>query len=163
MYSKLGQKIHRLRIKVLTDRKLQVILYSVAAIIIILLSTLLITSSLFKEEHLVRHSIKACYNKNNVAEENIYEKTYTTEDNFVKIFYAFQQKCYRRMIVDYKEEGNNINIYLTPTEMDDDCLCDSEFTAKIGPLKNKDYTINIIKKTEIGNYVVSSENISIVN
>jgi hypothetical protein len=62
MNSKLQQKIHNLRVRVLTDNKIKIGLYiSVALIVLILL--ILLSTTFFSSEKLVRHNIKSCYNK----------------------------------------------------------------------------------------------------
>jgi len=158
---KLLQNIHKLKLYVLTNEKVQIGLNISVLIILIIVGSLLISGGMFSKEGLVTYKAKTCYNKVEVGSENNPDIIYASRGEFLVVSYKFKQKCYKKMDFDYEVDENIVDLYISTNNIQEDCMCDNQITSEIGPLDPGIYMINIYKKADDVEYLVNSRNMTI--
>lgn len=158
---KIKQKVHKAKLHISTHRPTQIALYVAVLIFLVVIVTLLVTTTVNQQKAFIKYHVKSCYNKNNVEGNLTQDIVFATKgENIVVASYTFVQKCYDGIEVDHSRNDNNINIYVMPENMKEDCLCETNVQAEIGPLKEKVYIVNIFKKTEGVEYLIKTETIT---
>jgi len=159
---KIKQKVHRARLKIYTSKKLQTALYILALLILVVIVTLLVTTTINQQKAFVKYHIKSCYDKGTEMDNSSREVIYATKGkNIVVASYTFAQKCFDDIDVDHTTEENNVSIHVSTRGLKDDCICESNIQAEIGPLVEKWYTVNIFKKADNTEYLVDIQNITL--
>lgn len=145
------------------NKKFHYALYAVLILVFLVLGLLLISDTFFNRD-IVTHNYKGCFNRKDFGGKEEYilpEITYDAVNSYIVLGYNFNQKCYADLKFDYEIVGSTINLYLMPEDMDDSCVCDTEFNAKIGPLEAGSYKVSLFKKTETETYLADSEDVII--
>lgn len=153
-FKNIVQTIHR---KIRTNNKIQLIIY--LCIVAIFLSIgILITVNMTDN---FSYEIKKCYNRQKSYEESPTIISIAPKGDKIIILYDFNQKCFSKMRIDYMIQENNIKVFFKPENMKEDCFCDTDFKAEIGPLEPGEYKVSLIKKPDSESYVVNEETVQI--
>jgi hypothetical protein len=154
---RMKQKIHFLCNYVKLNKNVQYTLYGIAGLILIIILLILSFAPLFSSEEFVNYKIKSCYKKHNLNITTTSEINYATVGNMLFMTYEFEQKCYDKIKVEHTLNPNNtLDIIVKTTDIQDDCMCFSKVTAKIGPLDNSKLFVNVYKETDDDKYLVNS-------
>jgi len=156
--NKLKSKVHNISNKIKLNPKLQYTLYSIAGVIIITIILSLILAPLFTSQDFVRYKIKECFDKNNDNSQSPSEVNYAIVGDDLFMYYNFKQRCYEDLDIDHTITENNINIIVNTNNIEENCTCLSEVTAKIGPLEAINYTVNVYKNADGDKYIISTRN-----
>jgi hypothetical protein len=109
----------------------------------------------------MKYNLKSCFNKNSIEGNSSQSTMYAWHSDNLVLSYDFMQKCYKKMDFNYEIEEGTINLYLSPVNMDDSCICETSFTAEMGPLTLPEYTVRIYKKISGEKYIVEEKKIKL--
>lgn len=158
-FSRLKQKIHWTLNYIKLNPKIQIILYSIAALIIISIFVSLSFAPLFSSEDFVTYTKKECFKKRDInSTVKPAEINYATVSDMLIMTYEFEQKCYDDLELSNEIIKNNVSIIVKTENINEDCLCSSKIVAKMGPISDKNFTVNVYKDTDEIRYLVNTEN-----
>lgn len=158
MLKKLKQKIHWICNYIKLNPKLQFALYGIAAVIVLTIFIMLSLAPFLSSEDFVTYKTKTCFRKHNLNITTPSEINYAEVGNMLIMTYDFEQKCYDDMKVEHTIVDKNIDIIVKTLGINDDCFCLSKVTAKIGPIIDSNYTVNVYKEADENKYLVNSKN-----
>jgi hypothetical protein len=102
----------------------------------------------------MKYKLNKCFDQKSEIETRPQLIDISSEDGLILINYQFTQKCYNNMEIDTETEEKIIKIYLAPKNMKENCTCRSDFEGEINGLNPGNYTVQIIKRSPAGEYIV---------
>jgi hypothetical protein len=130
---------------------------------IILIVLLLVV---FDRPSFVSYKTTSCYNRQpveltqdvDIQEVEPLSVQWSLEEEEAHLLYSFQQKCYSGLDVTHTVEGNQVRVIVFPQKLQDDCMCQTDLEVTLKPVE-REYTIDLVKRTDSGQYTVDSRTI----
>lgn len=153
------QHWHRLKLNVQTNQRVQLALGGLLLIFILLPLALIIFST--PDTSFVQFDVSRCYDRSESPQGSPSDISLSLREGFMEITYGFNQKCYAAIETDHSSRGNTIDLLVIVRDMQDECFCNTDVNARIGPLEDGIYTLNIRKRADNDNFLVHTQQVQI--
>lgn len=158
-WKKWKQLYHRLMLRVQTSQRVQIAVGALLLLSIILPLALIVFST--PDTSFVQFEVTRCYDRAETSQGSPSDISLSLRDGFMEIAYTFNQKCYRAIETDHTSRGNSITLLVSVREMAEDCFCNTDVNARIGPMDDGIYTLNIRKRADTDDFLVHTQQVQI--